>query len=149
MDSMKNTFNLTIVTPEQVVQEGDITQATVPTEDGQITVMANHTPLVSLLAPGELRIKKPFNKDGETQEHMIPMAVSKGFIEVRQSGEVVILADAAQRAEHIDVQEAKEARKRANEKLKQKERESEEGHARAQANLQKELAKEKVAKKYQ
>lgn len=144
-----NTFSFTIVTPEEVIYEGEITQVTVPTQDGEITVMANHTPIVSLLAPGELRIKKPFESaEGRDEEHVVPMAVSFGFLEVRQNGDVVALADTAERAEHIDVERAKKARKRAEEILEKQEQEAEVDFARFRGELQKELARVKVAEKY-
>ena len=87
-----------IVTLEQVVYDSGIDQATIPTEAGEITVMARHTPMVSLLKPGQLR----FKKDGEEQL----MSVSGGFIEIRPDSKLVILADPAERAEDLDVERA-------------------------------------------
>ncbi|MBU3895769.1 ATP synthase F1 subunit epsilon, partial [Patescibacteria group bacterium] len=84
-----------IITPERVIYEDEIERLTVPTESGEITVLAKHAPLVSLLKPGEIRLKK----DGNT----IVMAVSTGFLEIRPNSQVYILADTAERAEDIDI----------------------------------------------
>lgn len=144
-----NVFEFTIVTPNEVIHEGAVEQVTVPTQDGEITILANHTPLVSLLKPGELRVTKSFEEGAaEKSREEIPMAVSFGFVEVRQSGEVVILADTAEHAEKIDIERAQAARKRAEELLQEKQREEEVDYARFQAMLDKELARIKVGEKY-
>ena len=106
---MTNKIKLKIVTPERTVYESEIDQLTLPTQEGEITVLPNHIPLISVLAPGELIAKA----DGEE----ITMAVSGGMVEVRRN-EITILADTAERAEEIDLKRAEEARERA-EKLKE------------------------------
>jgi hypothetical protein len=72
------------------------------------------------------------------------MAITGGFIEVRQN-RVTILADAAERAEEIDTVRAEEARRRAQRRLE--ERASEEDLARAEASLARALARIKVAER--
>src|SRR4030043_2270249 len=101
---MKSKIKFKIVTPERTVYEEEIDQVTLPTADGEITVLPNHIPLISILVPGELDVRK------EGKE--IAMAVSGGMIEVRKN-EMTILADTAERAEEIDLQRAEEARKKA------------------------------------
>lgn len=107
---MKLKFKIT--TPEKTVYEDEIDQLTVMTAAGEITVLPNHIPLVSLLYPGEMRIKK----GGE----MIPMAVTGGFLEVRPGSELVILADAAERVEEIDEVLVEQAKEKAVAALREK-----------------------------
>ena len=96
-----------IATPERVVLKEEITQVSVPTVEGEITVFPGHLPLVSILKPGVLELKKV---DASTEI----ISVSGGFIEVLHD-KIIILADTAERAEEIDIARAEEARKRAEE----------------------------------
>lgn len=103
----KTTIQFEIVTPERLVSSEEILQVTVPTESGEITVLPNHIPLVSLLKPGVLEIRK-------LDQSSDIMSVSGGFIEVL-SNKVVILADTAERAEDLDENQIKTAQLRAEE----------------------------------
>jgi len=129
-----------IATLERVTYSDEIDQLTVSTESGEITVLPRHSPLVSILKPGELRIKK----DGQN----IIMAVSTGFLEIRKNSEVYVLADSAERAEEIDVETAKAARERAEELLRQKQNVKDVDFAKLQAIINREVARIKVANKY-
>ncbi len=131
-------INLKIITPEKVAYEGEADQITLPTQDGEITVLANHIPLISAMKHGELIIK---NNGKE-----IPMAVWGGFIEVKNSG-ITILTDVAERMEEIDEWKAEEARKKAEELLKEKDKLSDVAFADAAAALEKSLARLKVARR--
>ncbi len=51
-------MKLNIITPERIVYSDDIDQITIPTMDGEITVLPHHVPLVGILKAGELIIKK-------------------------------------------------------------------------------------------
>lgn len=136
---MKSKIKFKIVTPERTVYENEIDQITLPTADGEITVLPNHIPLISILIPGELSVKK----DGKE----IAMAVSGGMIEVR-ANEMTILADTAERAEEIDLTRAEEARKRAEKLKDEKIRMDETEFATAAAIFEKNLARIKVARKH-
>jgi len=136
----KTKLNFKIVTLERVTYSDQIDQLTIPTEAGEITVMARHAPLVSIIKPGEIRIKK----DGQT----ILMAVSTGFLEIRKNSEVYILADSAERAEEVDIEASKAARARAEELLKEKQNRNDVDFAKLQAIINRETAKLKVADKY-
>src|SRR4051812_45706668 len=94
-----------IVTQERVVFKDEIDQITMMTEDGEITVLPHHIPLVTNLKPGELRYKKQGEEFG--------LAVSGGFGVIRDDGTIVILADTAEHAHEIDMARAEEARARA------------------------------------
>lgn len=134
-------FAFSIITPEGVLYENEIERVTVPTMAGEITILKKHTPIVSALRPGILTVK---HADG-TQ---LIMSVSGGLVEVRPSGQAVILADTAERAEDIDLERAQAARKRAEEFMNQKDAETEIQHADMVANLQKELARIKASELY-
>jgi F-type H+-transporting ATPase subunit epsilon len=131
-------MKLNIITPEKVVFSEDVDQVTIPTQDGEITVLPHHIPLVGLLKAGELIIKK-----GGT---IIPLAVSGGVVQVH-SGGVTILADTAERVEEIIEERAEEARKAAEKLLEEKRFDAEE-YATLAAKMEKELARLHVARKW-
>ena len=129
-----------IATPERVVLKEDILQVSVPTMEGEITVLPQHLPLVSLLKPGVLELKR---LDGSIEI----ISVSGGFIEVLLD-KVIILADTAERAEEIDITRAEEARLRAEESLKGLRNIDSVEFAQVSAMLEKELARARTAKKW-
>ncbi|MFA6466822.1 MAG: ATP synthase F1 subunit epsilon [Patescibacteria group bacterium] len=132
-------IKLKIVTPEKILFEDIVSQISVSTIMGEITILPNHIPLVSQLASGEIVIKTEQGKEDF-------MAVSGGFIEVLPD-QVVILADTAERAEDIDEARAEEARQKAEEILKTKVADAE-GFAMFTAKIEKELARLKVVRKH-
>jgi len=129
-----------IVTSEKVIYENEISQVSIPTMSGEVTILTNHIPLVSVLKAGELKIK---DKDGE---HII--AIAGGFLEVKGNNEIVILADHAERVEEIDIALAEEARKRAEEQMKTAKSTEDIDFAKLQAIIDKEMNKIRVARKY-
>lgn len=131
-------MKLNIITPEKIVFSEDIDQVTIPTQDGEITVLPHHIPLVGLLKAGELLIKK----GGD----VIPLAVSGGIVHVRADG-VTILADTAERVEEIIEERAEEARKAAEQLLAEKKFDAEE-YAAIAAKMERELARLHVARKW-
>jgi F-type H+-transporting ATPase subunit epsilon len=134
---MPGKINFEITTPEKVVYSDQIDEVVLPTPNGEIGILANHIPLVSLLSAGEIRVKKG--------DDVTYMAVSGGFIEVRPD-KVIVLADTAERAEEIDEAKAEEARKKAQELSKEKRADVRE-FAALSAKIEKELARLKVAKR--
>jgi len=100
-----NTIKFEIVTPERTVLKEEISQVTIPTKEGEITVLPNHIPLVGVLLPGVVELLK---RDGEKEI----ISVSGGFVEVLKD-KIVILADSAERAYELDEKRIKEAHKRA------------------------------------
>ena len=102
------TMRLEIVTAERVVYSEDVDVLVAPGIDGQLGILPNHAPLLTALQPGEIRVVK----DGEDSF----MAIRGGFMEV-MTNHVTILADAAERAEEIDVDRAEEAMRRARERI--------------------------------
>lgn len=127
------TIHFEIVTPERVVLREEILQVSVPTATGEITVLPDHLPLVSLLQPGVIEIKRA---GGQAEV----MAVSGGFIEVMKD-KVVILADTAERAEELDEARVEEAKRRAVESRHRAENMDEVQFADISARIEKELAR--------
>jgi F-type H+-transporting ATPase subunit epsilon len=136
---MSKKIKFKIITPERLAYESEVDQVTIPTEAGEITVLPDHTPLVSVLKPGEMRLKK----DSVSQV----FSVSTGFIEVRPRSEVVILADTVERAEEIDIERAETARARAEKMLEEKSKIDDVQFARLQAVLDREIARIKVKRR--
>jgi F-type H+-transporting ATPase subunit epsilon len=108
-----STLKLEIVTPERTVYERDVASVSVKGAAGELGILPKHVPLVSPLKVAPVRAKKP-----EGGEDLI--AVHGGFMEVRRD-KVVILAEAAELPEEIDVDRALRAKERAEERLRHRE----------------------------
>lgn len=134
------TIKFEIVTPERVVLQQEILQITVPTTSGEITVLPDHIPLVSVLQPGVIEVKRA---DGLAEI----MSVSGGFIEVMKD-RIVILADTAERAEELDEARIKEAQARAEELKKTARNVDDVQFAAVAAKLEKELARLRAISKW-
>jgi F-type H+-transporting ATPase subunit epsilon len=99
-----------LVTAEQRVVSGEADFVVARGAEGELGILPRHIPLMTPLSPGEVMIRN----DGH-EEYIF---VAGGFLQVLPD-KVVILADAAERAEEIDEQRADEARKRAQQLLEQ------------------------------
>jgi len=130
-------FQLKIVTPEKVLYQDEVDAVTVPTPEGEITVLSGHLPIISAVNPGELKIKK-----GEGHEYF---SVTRGVLEV-DGKSVTLLTDAAESANAIDEKRAEEAKERAK-KLMEGVKQSEEGYADAVAQMERALSRLRIAKK--
>lgn len=130
---------LKIVTPERVVFEDSVDSISVMTESGEITILRDHVPLVSLLRAGEMRLK-----DGGTES---ALAVSTGVIEVRDGNQVIVLADTAERSEELTLEEVEKAKELAEKRLEEARNQSDVAYADALVALERELARTKVARK--
>jgi F-type H+-transporting ATPase subunit epsilon len=129
-----------IVTAERVVYENEILQASIPTASGEITVLPDHLPIVSILQTGEIKLK---DKDGDQS-----IAVAGGFLEMRVGNELIILADKAERAGEIDVERAEEAQKRAQKQMEEAKNIEDFDFAKVQALIDKEMNRIRIGKKY-
>jgi F-type H+-transporting ATPase subunit epsilon len=128
-------IHLEIVTAERVVLSDDVDMISAPTKDGRVGILPRHTPLLTILAPGELGIIK-----GGVRT---PFAVSGGFMEVLPT-RVTILADTVERADEIDEARAEEARRQAEERKQMAQ--SEQDLALAEAKLRKEMVRLQVSR---
>lgn len=102
-----STIKVNIVSAEKELYSGEATLVSAPGEMGELGIKPQHTPLLTRLKPGEIRIQK----DGEAEDAIF---VSGGFLEV-QPDMVTVLADTAIRAADIDEAAAVEAKQRAEE----------------------------------
>jgi F-type H+-transporting ATPase subunit epsilon len=105
------TIKIDVVTAERAVYSDDVDIVIAPGVEGQLGILPHHTPLMTLLQPGELIARK------DAEEYSL--AISGGFLEVRPD-RVIVLADSAERAEEIDITRAEEAKKRAEQRLEEK-----------------------------
>jgi F-type H+-transporting ATPase subunit epsilon len=92
------TFDLSLVTPEGAVYEGEAQMLIVPGAAGEIGVLARHAPLVAMLQAGEIRVKA----GGEWQS----FAAGPGYFKVQQDRAIALVDDAV-KAEEIDVEQAR------------------------------------------
>jgi F-type H+-transporting ATPase subunit epsilon len=130
------TFKLEIVTAERMVFSDDVSAVIAWGVEGQLGILPHHAPLMTILQPGDLLIRK--DKEEEY------LAISGGFLEVRPD-KVIILADACERVEEIDIARAEEAKRRAQETLKAAPLTVD--SAAAEAALRRSLARLKVAER--
>lgn len=126
-------LHLEIITPDQAVFEGDVASVTLPTAGGEITILPGHIPLISIVAPGTVMIRRLADADAEL------FAVSKGVLEITGDN-VRILADTADRADDLEEEAIERARAKA-ERLVSERRGDQEGFAEATAVLNRELAR--------
>lgn len=130
------TFRLEIVTAERMVFSDEVSALVAWGVEGQLGILPHHAPLMTMLQPGDLLIRK--DKEEEY------LAISGGFLEVRPD-KVIILADACERVEEIDLARAEEAKRRAQETMKAAPLSAE--AAVAEAALRRSLARLKVAER--
>ncbi len=97
-----------------------------PGADGVLGILPHHAPVLSTLKVGELKVRH-----GEAEEIF---AISGGVLEVRPDG-IVVLADAAERADEIDIARAQEARRRAEAELAAAPAQNSQAYLAAQAAL--------------
>jgi F-type H+-transporting ATPase subunit epsilon len=99
------TLHVQVVSPEQILYEGEGEMVVCRTSDGEIAFLPGHTPLLGALGVAKVRVILP----GEGEQ---VIAVHGGFVEV--SGErVIVLSDVAELPEDIDIPRARAARERA------------------------------------
>lgn len=130
------TLHVQIITPEKVIYEAEADEIIIPTVTGEITVLPQHVPVLSQLAPGELVIKV----HGKV-EHLV---VVGGFVEITPK-EVTVLADYAVHGKDISEAEAKEAKERAEKMMKDST--SQKDFAIAEAELRRALLELRIAGK--
>lgn len=101
------TIQVEIVTPRRELFSGAVQMITLPGIEGQMGVMGQHAPLLTILNIGEIILHRP----GEEDDYI---AVTGGVVEVRPD-KVIILARSAERADEIDIARAEAAMRRAEE----------------------------------
>ncbi len=101
-------IHVDITSQDRSVFSGDADIVVVPGSQGEMGILPNHSPLLSTLKYGLIKVR---TKSGE-----LIFTVAGGIVEV-QPNQVTILADAAENIEEIDVNRAEAAKKRAEEML--------------------------------
>ena len=106
-----NTFKLEVLTPRREFYSGDVEAVTIVVEDGEMTLLKDHEPMLAALEIGEMRIK--------TADGWKNAFASQGFVEVRPD-ETLIFVQTCEWPEDIDEARAEETRQRAAEAMRQK-----------------------------
>ena len=127
---MGTIFHLDIVSAEESIYSGPVEFIVAPAQMGEVGIYPHHTPMLTKIKSGMVRIKTQLNDDELVY-------VSGGMLEV-QPDTVTILADTAVRSQDLDEAKAIEAKKAAEEAMKN--RESELDYAKAQAELMEAMA---------
>jgi F-type H+-transporting ATPase subunit epsilon len=117
------TFKIQILTANKNIFAGEVVSLIVPTKEGQLTILNNHTPIVSVLSIGEAVVETE-NKEKKS------FYLQGGVLEVKQNGDVSLLADREIEMKDVENFENKEkesleteiedAKKRAKEAMKNK-----------------------------
>ena len=123
---MAMTLHVDVVSAEESIFSGLAEFVVAPADMGEIGIYPRHSPLITRIKPGAVRLKLP----DEAEEMLI--FVAGGIVEV-QPGVVTVLADTAVRGHDLDEAKSLEAKRLAEEAMKDKS--SEMDYARAQAEL--------------
>ena len=134
---MAMTLHVDIVSAEAEIFSGTATMVFAPAEMGEVGIAPRHTPLLTRLKPGEVRVQ---TQQGEE----LSFFVSGGLLEV-QPHIVTVLADTAIRADDLDEAQALEAKERAEKMLADKSADID--YAMAQAELAQSMAQLAAIKK--
>ncbi|MCX8145380.1 F0F1 ATP synthase subunit epsilon [Azovibrio restrictus] len=135
---MAMTVHVDVVSAEEEIFSGLVEFAVFPGESGELGIMPRHTPLLTRIKPGTVRLKVP------DEDRFEMVYVSGGMLEV-QPHMITVLADTAIRAADLDEAKALEAKKRAEEALAN--RKGEMDFASAEAELAQAIAQLQAIKK--
>jgi F-type H+-transporting ATPase subunit epsilon len=105
------TLHVDVVSAEESIFSGEAKFVALPGELGELGIYPRHTPLITRIKPGAVRIQRA---DNDQEEFVF---VAGGILEV-QPGTVTVLADTAIRGKDLDEAKASEAKKLAEEALK-------------------------------
>lgn len=105
-------ITLQIITQEKKLLEEQVDSLTVPTSEGEVTILPNHIPLFTKLQIGELIYRKD-NKE-------VSVVVTDGFMDVGSHSKVTVMVDSAIRSADIDLLKAEEAKQRAEALMEEK-----------------------------
>ena len=107
-------FQLSIVTPEKVIFDGEVVSLLVPGMEGYLGILSNHAPLITALQPGRIEFQ-------DDQDKIQVFSVSGGFVEV-SGNRATLLADTAEHCQEIDIDRAQTALQRALKALQDKDK---------------------------
>ena len=136
---MAETIRFEFIAQERIVLQDDVSMVVAPGASGVLGVLPRHAPLMTLIVPGELVVKK----EGQPDRYC---AVGGGFMEVRPD-KIILLARSGEEAEEIDIARAQQARREAEELLAQSEMDTEERRQLADLALRRSKIRLKVAER--
>ena len=110
------TLHVDVVSAEGSVFSGEARFVALPGESGELGILPRHTPLITRIKPGTVRIERA-NADGSASGEDEFVFVAGGILEV-QPGTVTVLADTAIRGKDLDEAKASEAKRMAEEAMK-------------------------------
>ena len=128
---MANTVQIEVVSAEESIFSGNAEFVVAPACGGEVGIYPNHTPMITTIKPGALRIKQ------ENVSEDILFFISGGILEV-QPGMITVLADTAIRGHDLDEAKANAAKASALEAMKDKSDKM--NYAMAQAELAEAMA---------
>lgn len=128
---------LEIITPTKVVLSEEVDEVTLPTVNGEISILPNHIDLLTKINPGEMIV----HRNNKTESY----AITGGFLEINNN-HINILADHAIHADDIEIAKAEQAKERAEKAMKEKG--SEQDLIMAQTELRRSVLELKVARKH-
>ena len=140
---MSKKLELKIVTPEKLILQEMVDQVTLPTTEGELTILPEHIPLIASLASGDVVAM--------TDDEYVPMAVSGGFVEVKNVAgqtQVAILADFAEHVVDITDEEINKAKAKAEELRVLAEDKGTVDYEHFAAELERSLTRVKIADKW-
>ena len=109
------TIHVDVVSAEENIFSGEAKFVALPGENGELGILPRHTPLITRIRPGAVRIVRALGDGSDGEEEFI--FVAGGILEV-QPGTVTVLADTAIRGHDLDEAKATEAKKQAEEAMK-------------------------------
>ena len=109
------TLQVDVVSAEGSIFSGEAQFVALPGESGELGILPRHTPLITRIKPGAVRIKRAGKDGAEGEEEFV--FVAGGILEV-QPGSVTVLADTAIRGKDLDEAKATEAKRLAEDAMK-------------------------------
>lgn len=128
---------LEIITPQATIFKDEVSEVVIPTVNGEIAILPNHINLISQISSGEVIVKK--------NSITTSIAIAGGFLEINNN-KISVLADYAVRAENIEMEQAQEAKKRAEKVMQEKS--SDKDFKIAQGELLKAILELRIATKH-
>ena len=107
-----DTFQVHILAADKNFYEGPCVSMTIPTNDGELGILAHHSNMIAAIQPGTLRYQVP-------GEEPCRAAISQGMVKVEQN-DVLVLVDSVERPEEIDAARAQRELDEAREIILQK-----------------------------
>ncbi len=134
-------FTVKVVTPEKVVYEHIAKSVTLPTGAGEVTILANHQPIITTITTGEMKIINDTN-------HSEIFFIDTGVAHFDNMNSLIILIDQSEMVHEINIDHAEQAYERARQLKDQAITNQEEDFARFESLIERELGRIKIAKKY-